>query len=161
MTDNLDNERHYPSYSVIDITAPLIPGQNAASIMLGSPIEILKNDVKMFILESGINSIDQSIELFRYCSNDVDIWTKNGAIDQIMVHGSYSGKLMGSIGIGSTISDIERTIGVCEEDEYDNFIILNVPGICFEIEGYFPGLVDPMYRFAPIKEIYIYLYGNE
>jgi hypothetical protein len=41
-----------------------------------------------------------------------------------------------------------------EEDEEDNLVIRDFPGLVFEIEGYFPDLrKDPAFRFAPIKEI--------
>ena len=52
----------------------------------------------------------------------VDLWVKDGIVDQIMVHDSYRGKLMDKIGLGSTIADIERHIGAWEEDEEDNLV---------------------------------------
>jgi hypothetical protein len=77
-----------------------------------------------------------------------------GRVEQIMVHDGYRGKLMGKIGLGSTFADIERHIGAVEEDEEDNLVSRDCPGLVFEIEGYFPDLrKDPAFRFAPIKEI--------
>ena len=73
-------------------------------------------------------------------------------MEQIMVHDGYRGKLMGKIGLGSTIADIERHIGAVEEDEEDNLVIRDFPGLFFEIEGYFPDLrKDSAFRHAPIK----------
>src|SRR5260221_11415623 len=77
-----------------------------------------------------------------------------GRVEQIVVHDGYRGKLMGKIGLGSTIADIERYIGAVEEDEEDNLVIRDFPGLVFEIEGYFPDLrKDPTFRFAPLKDI--------
>ena len=93
----------------------------------------------------------------RYRSAMVDLWAGNGRVAQIMVHDGYRGKLMGKIGLGSTIADIERYIGAVEEDEDDSLVIRDFPGLFFEIEGYFPDLQkDPAYRYAPIKEIYVH-----
>ena len=86
----------------------------------------------------------------------VDLWVKEGMVHQIMVHDGYRVKLSGIIGLGSTIGDIERYLGVWEEDEEDNLVIRDFPGMCFEIEGYFPNLKDPTFRFAPIKEIFVF-----
>ena len=90
----------------------------------------------------------------RYRSAMVDIGVIKGKVEQIVVHDGYRGKLMGKIGLGSTIADIERHIGAVEEDEEDNLVIRDFPGLVFEIEGYFPDLrKDPTFRFAPLKEI--------
>lgn len=85
----------------------------------------------------------------------VDIWAIEGIVEQIMVHDGYRGKLMDKIGLGSTIADIERQIGAWEEDEEDNLVIRDLSGLFFRVEGYFPDLKDPAFRFAPIKEIYV------
>ena len=90
-----------------------------------------------------------------YRSAMVDLWAIEGNVEQIMVHDGYRGKLMGTISLGSTIADIERYIGSVEEDEEDNLVIRDIPGLFFEIEGYFPDLKDQAFRFAPIKEIYV------
>jgi hypothetical protein len=94
----------------------------------------------------------------RYRSAMVDVWVIEGTVEQIMVHDGYRGKLMGKIGLGSTVADIERHIGAVEEDEEDNLVIRDFPGLFFEVEGYFseyfPELQqDPAFRIAPIKEI--------
>lgn len=73
----------------------------------------------------------------RYRSAMVDLWVEAGIVYQIMVHHGYAGKLLGSIGLGSTIADIETRIGPWGEDEEDNLVIQNLPGFCFAVEGYF------------------------
>ena len=141
----------------MNIEAPIVPGESAAGIQLGSPIEeTLKEQEPRFISEEVANPLVLLPSITRYRSAMVDLWVRDGIVDQIMVHGGYRGKLMDKIGLGSTIADIERDIGAWEEDEEDNLVIRDLPGVGFEIEGYFPGLKDPAFRQAPIKEIYVF-----
>jgi hypothetical protein len=142
----------------MDIEAPIIPGHSAAGLQVGSPIEeILQEQETHFISEEAMNHHLVSVPIItRYRSAMVDLWVKEGIIDQIMVHSGYRGKLMNSIGLGSTIMDIETPIGAWEEDEEDNLMIRKLPGLCFEIEGSFPGLKDPAFRYAPIKALFVF-----
>ena len=141
----------------MNIEAPIVPGESAAGIQLGSPIEeVLKEQEPHFISEKVANPLVLLPIITRYRSAMVDLWVRDGIVDQIMVHGGYRGTLMDKIGLGSTIADIERDIGAWEEDEEDNLVIRDLPGVGFEIEGYFPGLKDPAFRHAPIKEIYVF-----
>lgn len=142
----------------MNIEAPIDPGESAAGIQLGSPIEeVLKEDKHSFDSGEREKPWFPTLVKTRYCSAMVDVWAGNGRVTQIMVHDSYRGKLMGKIGLGSTIADIERDIGAVEEDEDDSLVIRDFPGLFFEIEGYFPDLQkDPAYRYAPIKEIYVH-----
>jgi hypothetical protein len=139
----------------MNIEAPIIPGESAAGIRLGSLIEEVLNEHKNSFDSGEIVKPTFPIRVTtRYRSAMVDLGVIKGKVEQIMVHDGYRGKLMGTIGLGSTIADIERYIGPVEEDEEDNLVIRNIPGLVFEIEGYFPDLQkDPAYRFAPIKEI--------
>jgi len=141
----------------MNIEAPIIPGESAAGIQLGSSIEeVFKEQNNHFISEEIVHPFVQFPTITRFRSAMVDLWVKNGIVNQIMVHVGYRGKLMGTIGLGSTIADVERHIGVVEEDEEDNLVIRDIPGVGFEIEGYFPDLMDPAFRYAPIKEIYVF-----
>jgi len=139
----------------MNIEAPIIPGESAAGIRLGSLIEeVLNEHTNSFDSGEIVKPTFPIRVTTRYRSAMVDLGVIKGKVEQIMVHDGYRGKLMGTIGLGSTIADIERYIGPVEEDEEDNLVIRNIPGLVFEIEGYFPDLQkDPAYRFAPIKEI--------
>jgi hypothetical protein len=141
----------------MNIEAPIVPGESAAGIQLGSPIEeVLKEDTHSFDSGEREKPWFPTLVKTRYRSAMVDVWAGNGRVTQIMVHTGYRGKLMGTIGLGSTIADIERHIGAWEEDEEDNLVLRDMPGVGFEIEGYFPNLEDPAFRNAPIKEIYVF-----
>lgn len=142
----------------INIDAPIVPGESAAGIQLESLIEEVLNTHKN-TFDSGevVKPSFPTLVKTRYRSAMVDMWVIEGRVKQIMVHDGYRGKLMEKIGLGSTIADIERDIGVVEEDEEDTLVIRECPGLFFEIEGYFPDLQkDPAFRHAPIKEIYVH-----
>lgn len=141
----------------MNIEAPIVAGESAAGIQLGSPIEeILKEQEPHFSSEEVVNPLVPLPIITRYRSAMVDLWVREAIVDQIMVHDGYRGKLLDTIGLGSTLADIERQIGAWEEDEEDNLVLRDLPGVGFEIEGYFPGLKDPAFRYAPIKEIYVF-----
>lgn len=141
----------------MNIEAPIVPGESAAGIQLGSPIEEILREQELHLSpEEVVNPLVPLPIITRYRSAIVDLWVREGIVDQIMVHDGYRGKLMDTIGLGSTIADIERQIGPVEEDEGDNLVIRDLPGLCFEIEGYFPDSRDPAIRHAPIKEICIF-----
>ena len=140
----------------MNIEAPIVPGRSAAGIQLGSPIEEVLNEHKNAFSSGEVVNISPSFPLnIRYRSAMVDVWAVEGTVEMIMVHDGYRGKLMGKIGLGSTFADIERYIGAWEEDEEDNLVIRDFPGLFFRVEGYFPDLKDPAFRHAPIKEIYV------
>jgi hypothetical protein len=139
----------------MNIEAPIIPGESAAGIRLGTLIEEVLNEHKNSFDSGEVVKPTFPIRVTtRYRSAMVDLGVIKGKVEQIMVHDGYRGKLVGTIGLGATIADIERYIGLVEEDEEDNLVIRDIPGLVFEIEGYFPDLQkDPTFRFAPIKEI--------
>lgn len=140
----------------MNIEAPIVPGESAAGIQLGSPIEEILQEQNNSFRSGEVVNISPSFPLnIRYRSVMVDVWAVEGRVEQIMVHDGYRGKLMETIGLGSTIADIERQIGAVEEDEEDNLVIRDFPGLLFEIEGYFPDSKNPAIRHAPIKEIYV------
>ncbi len=146
----------------MNIDAPIVPGESAAGIQLGSPIEELLNAQKNAFDSGEVVNLSPSFPLnIRYRSAMVDVWAIKGRVEQIMVHDGYRGKLMGKIGLGSTVAGIERHIGAWEEDEEDNLVIRDCPGLFFRVEGYFPDYFpelqkDPAFRQAPIKEIYVH-----
>ena len=142
----------------MNIDAPIVPGEGAAGIQLGFPIEEILNAHKnSFSSGEVVRPSFPTLLITRYRSSMVDLWVKDGIVYQIMVHDGYRGKLMGKIGLGSTIADVEMHIGAVEEDDEDNLVIRDLPGVGFEIEGYFPDLQkDPAFRHAPIKEIYVH-----
>ncbi len=142
----------------MDTSASIIPGQSAAGIALGSSITSVVADYETsFSMEEvkGVLAIPTS-PLVRYRSEMVDLWAANGQIIQIMVHGKYVGKLQQTIGLGSTLAEVETQIGPVEEDEEDNLVISSLPGVCFGVPGSFRDSRDPALRQVPIREIFVF-----
>jgi len=65
---------------------------------------------------------------------NVRLWLDNGRISQICLIKNYTGTLENQIGIGSKLSDLKDKYGEVIEDEEDNLILQNYPGVCFETE---------------------------
>lgn len=147
---------------MIDLDAPIIPGKGAAGLVLNAQIEpILEENPGVFKSEKIVNSF-VPVNLTRYRSPAVDLWEEDGCIVQIMVHSEYQGKLDSKIGIGSTVADIQHLYGQCEEDEDDNLIIKEIPGLYFDVTGSFPNKenpfdpASPMFREATVDWICVF-----
>ena len=145
----------------IDPDAPIIPGESAAGIMLGSRIDsILQETAVAFVTEVIENVyVLRSPTLMRYRSDMVDLWVEDGVVNQVMVHDHYRGKALECFGLGSRIAEIEELVGrPVEEDDEDNLVIAGIPGLRFEIkvEGFFHDIQDPAVRHAPITGICVF-----
>lgn len=79
---------------------------------------------------------------------------KNNLIDQIGVWSDFKGKLHDVIGIGSTLSDVEKYIGKWKS-VFPTYEIEELPGICFEL-GDLDELDDWDELIAPIERIYVF-----
>lgn len=137
----------------LDLDAAIIPGTAAAGLRLGAAIApILGTAGALFGAEPLHDALKRPTGM-RYRSASVDLWSHDGTIVQIMVHGAYRGRLTQGIGLGSTIADVEQVLGPCADDDEDNLIVTALPGICFEIGATY---ADPNWRHAPIVEIYVF-----
>jgi hypothetical protein len=137
----------------LDWDADIVPGIEAAGLRLGASIATaVQTYAALFTAESLYDALKRPTGL-RYHSPNVDLWSHDGTIAQIMVYGNYRGRLAHAIGLGSTIADIETLIGPCIEDDEDNLIVTNLPGISFEIGATY---ADPDWRHAPIIEMYVF-----
>jgi hypothetical protein len=137
----------------LDVDAAIIPGIAAAGLRLGAPIApILQAAGAVFAAEPLHDALSRPTGV-RYRSASVDLWSHDGTIAHIMVHGDYQGRSAHSIGLGSTMADIEPVLGPCAEDDEGNLIVTNLSGVCFEIGATY---ADPGWRQAPIVEIYVF-----
>jgi hypothetical protein len=118
---------------MIDITAPIIPGESIGGIRLGTPIEnVLMQGGMAFEVEERKGW--DGVLFYTYRSSSLRLWVKNGRISQIMAHGDYQGKLLDVIEIGMTCPDLEARFGKLELDIYDNPVLPQVPGVSFEYD---------------------------
>jgi hypothetical protein len=133
---------------MVDAEAPIVPGQGAAGIMLGEHIQdVMQRARNLFTCEPLIIAGVGDLGVTRCRSAFVDLWVKNDSIWQIMLHGTYSGKVLGKLGIGSTVAEVRKLLGPFKVD-VDDLLIEGLPGISFEFEA------DQ--DLSPAMEIYIF-----
>jgi hypothetical protein len=142
---------------VIDLDAPIIPGQSAAGVHLGSSTDSLIQNVE------PEQSQMLSGQVIRLVLGAVSAWSTNGIIRQIGVSEGYRGHLANGVRIGVTIAEVESCCGSSvRENEWDSLIVDGSPGWCFETEQWdrdgngieIGGLVEN--RHKRIVEIFVF-----
>ena len=112
--------------NMLDLDAAIEPGKAAAGLSIGDPVAGLPEATG-----SMRSRLDDGVELLDF--GPVCVWVKNGVIDQIGVRRGYAGYVRGTtIGIGSSIQQVRDVLGPVVEDDEDNLIVAQVPGLCFE-----------------------------
>lgn len=145
---------------MLDLDAPIVPGESAAGIRVGSRVTDLPADVlARFTVERRVNSCLPNAVMTIYRSDSVNLWVENRVVDQVEVHGGYRGALKDAVGIGSTVAAVEERIGPVAEDDMDNLAIRDLPGLCFGLAGAFGGYApadDSTSHPLPITQIFVY-----
>lgn len=151
---------------MLDLDAPIVPGQSAAGYRIGMPIdEMPQEEQALFQPRPVLDNRGQPTGQTCYASDHVYLWVDAaGSIYSIGAGNGYRGKLFGSIGLGMTIDDIERLVGPVALDEWDWLSIFGVWGFDFEIDwhptretprlpGGHPDFTLPECRFAHIVSL--------
>jgi len=112
---------------MLNLNAPIIPGQSAAGVRLGQTIDEI-------VATTQPTATIQLHDSSKLCFEYVNLWVKGNRVTQIGVSGKYQGTINGSVGIGSSIRDIQNTLGQVVEDEEDNLTVPSISGWCFETE---------------------------
>jgi CRISPR/Cas system-associated endoribonuclease Cas2 len=117
-------------WNMLHLDAIIEPGKAAAGLSIGEPVAGLP--------EAAVatrSTLGDEIELFDF--GPVRVWVKDGLIDQIGVRRGYSGYVgRTTIGVGSSIQQLRDVLGPVVEDEEDNLVVAQVPGVCFETEAW-------------------------
>ena len=138
---------------MFDIKAPIEPGQSAAGIRIGtSAREILSHGEPQ--------QTDRFRETDKLVFPFVTLWVRDGRVQQVAVRAPYEGRIGDQIGIGSTVKDIESTLGKVVQDKEDNLTVTGSPGWCFEADQWSPGGGGGRNRQARISEIFIFSTGG-
>ena len=115
---------------MLDLHATIEPGKTAAGLSIGESVTGLPEAAVATRSSRGAE-----IELFDF--GPVRVWVKDGVIYQIGVRHGYSGHVGGTtIGIGSSIQQVRDVLGPVFEDNEDNLVVAQVPGLCFETEAW-------------------------
>lgn len=138
----------------------IIPGVGIGPFQLGA-------DESSILQISSNFSVRRSSDTSRiYTGNDIMIWVdmESGKIDQVLVEGSFQGKLLGKFGIGSYLREIEEHLGEKVKIESEITCVYefpSLPGVCFELEDVdVPDdvlIANPYEELAPIQCISVYL----
>lgn len=134
----------------MNLYEPIIPGSCAAGIRLGDSIEAILARHKPLTVHQLYPGAS------KYLFQGVSLWVTDGRIDQIGVRAPYGGKLPEGIGLGATIAQVEASIGAVMEDDYDNLVVRNSPGWCFETEESLEDSTAMPSSNARLVEIYIF-----
>ncbi|MBF6589813.1 MAG: hypothetical protein IVW57_04685 [Ktedonobacterales bacterium] len=121
---------------MLDLDAPIVPGQRAAGIALGArAADVLRRaGTRAFTEEPVINTCVQvPTGILRYRSAAVDFWAEDGAVIQVMVRGDYRGTIQGKVGIGATLGEAEAALGPIGEDDVGNPSASALPGMSFAV----------------------------
>jgi len=132
----------------MNINAPIVPGVEAAGIVLGSQVAEL-------ISEERPNSVRQlyTCDVFEY--RDVKIWAdpSTGVIDQIAVYGGYTGMTSDGLKIGTTLREVAEKIGRPYEDDEDCLMIEGLPGIALETSEWRREYSETFSKYDPDAEV--------
>ncbi len=134
---------------MFELNAPIIPSKSAAGISLGQSIETVLHANS----PSSVCSLSKSEKL---SFDSVDLWVKDGRVTQIGVKSRYEGTIHSTIGIGSTIAEVQSAIGEVILDDEDNLVVSNEDGWCFETEAWQNGMKIEDNLSARISTIFVY-----
>lgn len=121
---------------MLDSSAPVVPGQRAAGVVLGSPMADVLGAVPeiTFRMEPVHDAAGQRTRQRVYRSVMVDLWEGDGRVVQVRVHGPYAGRCLGRIGIGSTLAEVEAELGPVVENADGDYMIADVPGLLIQAD---------------------------
>jgi hypothetical protein len=134
---------------MFNLDAPIIPGQSAAGLRIGQSLEEV-------VAHEKPNDIVPLHGATKYDFGSIHLWVADGTIFQIGLFAGYRGSMQGNIKIGSTLGEIQQTIGPVIEDEEDNLIVSSSPGWSFETEEWLEGHQPEKNANARVSEIYIF-----
>ena len=136
---------------LIDIDAPIVPCVEAAGLKIYQKLSCIPESFQ-FDERTKDDGLYKP-HIFGYDSDNVRIMIYKNIILEITVFGNYQGKILGSIGIGSTLEDVERLLGPWEEDDDDQLVVRGLAGLYLEV--YWP-MWDPAFATKPISEFTVF-----
>ena len=135
---------------MLNLRQPIEPGKGAAGLSIGDSVARLS--------QAGCQqkrALRDGLELLDF--GPVRVWARGGMICQIGVRGEYSGHVQGTeVGIGSPIQEVIDAIGPVVEDDEDNLIVVQLPGLCFETETWHGDHTVEENLNAKLTEIFVF-----
>ncbi|MBA4601714.1 hypothetical protein [Thermoactinomyces mirandus] len=133
------------------VTNEIIPGVRIGKFYIGENVDILKKKL------SGRVDIEKGSQSIVLKTENMSFWIdkRTNKVFQIGVTNNFKGKFLDRIGLGSTLLDVQKSIGEWEE-EFDVYILPKYPGICFELKDIDDYEEEWNESEMPINAIYIY-----
>lgn len=112
----------------------IIPGVGIGLLKLGA-----NEDELLKISSNSPFQVELAHSCILYTGDDVKVWVNENSreIEQILVFGSFRGKLMGRFGIGTYFSEMEHILGEQVKLMYEimmEYRFPSLPGVSFELE---------------------------
>jgi hypothetical protein len=140
---------------MLDLSAPILPGQGAAGLQLGSPVAPLETAGAVRRLTPAELAFRLPPDMARYRAPAVDLWAEDGRLTQIAVGDPYRGLLRGRIGLGATVAELEAAFGPCALVDL-SLSVRGLRGVSFDAEG--PGeAAGPALRARRLTRIYVFV----
>ena len=105
----------------------IVPGKRVGKFELGMPSSQLLQSLSDYRKE-------QRISCFVVWTEHIGFWIDESSltVTQILVRGNYPGKVLGKVGIGDTLADVEKSFGKVIYEPY-TWEIQGFPGVAFEL----------------------------
>lgn len=148
--------KHYKTAVVNFLEGDILPGKGIGEAYLGWNIDRLHDYLQTLNLDYGIEDrANSTLVITRFAMFWISKESKS--ITQILVFGEFRGKLMGCIGIGATLKDVQAYIGNWEKQS-DVYIIPQYPGVCLELKDVEDYDEEWDEAAAPIENISVFIY---
>ena len=134
---------------MLDLTAPILPSHSAAGIRLGQPIEEVSVHAHIPVVETL-----STLTVYRFGA--VWVWAQDGRVHQIGVFEGYVGTLPSGVGLGTSLSEVQRCIGRVVQDWDDTLVVEGSDGWCFDTSRW-DGFEVEQNLEALLTEIFVYV----
>ena len=146
---------------MLDLNAELIPGKAGAGVLLGQSATSILAVIQPENIESR-QPLPALPELGCRVLKFGSVWLfeQKEVVSQVCVFAGYAGKINGSIGIASTVAEVQATLGPVVDYEGVCFGVATLPGWCFEVEESNSAIKGPDWLALRLSSICIYAEDN-
>lgn len=114
---------------MLDLNAPILPGQSAAGIQVGQAMAEVLHQVTALTTETS-----STFTLYKF--ETVWVWSRDEIVDQIVVFEGYTGTLPSGVGLGISLAEVQRRMGLVVEDWDDTLRVEGSDGWCFDTSSW-------------------------
>lgn len=134
---------------MLDLNAPILPGQSAAGIQVGQSIAEVLHQVPALTIETS-----PTLTLYKFGA--VWVWSQDEIVDQIAVFEGYTGTLPSGVGLGMSLAEVQLRMGLVVEDWDDTLRVEGSDGWCFDTSSWDNGWEVEQNLEAKLVEIAVF-----